>query len=164
LDLTDDDFRIAEEFASRLARDYDLLDILEKYRSSKYHRMFLLWVQDSLRRLEGEASSGRPLVERLKELFQESANRLTSTGIGIGGVAGAVSAYELFLHHPATEKMLDAIVSRRMILRMAGVIGGGILGATVLKVPISEGVAETSHHNEDWIALIAGQATQRNSR
>ncbi len=158
-ELSHEDFRIARELADRIAGNHELVDVLDEYRRSKFHRLFRLWVHDTLLRLQSQGYRGGDLVSGLTMVFSESARkRENARGHGGTALGGAAS---LLAPDPRFKEFIDAVVSRRLFLRVAGVVGGVLAGGWFLPPPLAQVAGEITAAPDSWIALIALEARRR---
>lgn len=161
IDLSEEDFRLAQDFTRELASKHALTEIIGEYHDSKLSRAFRYWV---VAVLNSARMRGKDLSEALRESFnaevtaQKREEQLART-LGSPVLAGVVAK---LLSDRRAQEFLNSLFRRRDFLKSIALVGpvaiGALLGSDVAGRTIPAVIAEI--RNTQWIALVS-TATRR---
>lgn len=130
--LKEDDFRIASEFATRLAKSRYVGDILDDYHRSQFSRAFRLWVGDVLRTARANGQNlERALEDRFRDAVTDAAADRRNVSRATGALAGGALSYaatKTLESEPRTRDFLHRVLGRRELIKGLVVMTGAGLG------------------------------------
>lgn len=151
-DLSEDEVRLAGEFAERLARHYTLADVLPEYRKSGLQRQFRAFVTSVLQQLRTDIVD-TPTGEILWERFDDRVKAIEAREKQVEWTTPL--ALSLMAAHPDVQEFCKQSTRRFFIMALLAMVSSPFVK------PLLDSAADVVVPSDQWVALITGHAHRR---
>jgi hypothetical protein len=150
-DLSDDEVRLAHEFAERLAKRFTIADILPEYRASGLQRQFRRFIASTLQSLRADITD-RDRGDVLWHKFDDRVRNLGNLKKYVDWLAPAPMSY--LIARPEVQEFYKQATRRSFLVACLAMAGTAITKAAIDNTV--DLVGSSIDDNDRWIALIAG--------